>query len=200
MHSIIGKSVILTPISDEDTKLILQWRNSADVQQNFVFRERLTREMHESWLKTKVATGDVIQFVISKKSDGVKIGSVYLRDIDREHKHAEFGIFIGDCNARGKGYGSEAASLICQYGFLSLGLHRIYLRVFTSNTAAIKCYEKVGFSKEGVARDIAFLDGRYHDMVFMSLLSCETTDGAKEPDPCWLDEGTEVGARNGSIE
>jgi RimJ/RimL family protein N-acetyltransferase len=36
------------------------------------------------------------------------IGSVYLQKIDMENKTAEFGIFIGEDDENGKGFGSEA--------------------------------------------------------------------------------------------
>ena len=39
------------------------------------------------------------------------VGSVYFRDIDRVKKEAEYGIFLGEDDAAGKGYGTEAAKL-----------------------------------------------------------------------------------------
>ncbi len=181
MDTITGNSVILKPIEECDTDLIIRWRNNPSVQKNFIFRETLTKEMHQEWLKNLVATKKVVQFIILRKDCGSKIGSVYLRDIDRTHNNAEFGIFIGEDSARGLGFGCEAASLICQFGFHSLFLHRIFLRVFAENKPAIRCYEKAGFSLEGIARDIVFLDGSYHDMVFMSILSNSCLDREQKP-------------------
>jgi RimJ/RimL family protein N-acetyltransferase len=51
------------------------------------------------------------------------------------------------------------------------GLHRLGLTVVTDNHRAIKVYEKVGFKKEGVAKDAFYGDDhRYHDEVEMGLL------------------------------
>jgi RimJ/RimL family protein N-acetyltransferase len=50
------------------------------------------------------------------------------------------------------------------------GFHRIGLTVIADNHRAIKLYEKVGFKKEGVARDAFYGDDhRYHDEVQMGI-------------------------------
>ena len=50
-----------------------------------------------------------------------------------------------------------------------LGLERIELEVFATNTAAIKLYEKAGFVVEGVKKNGRKLDGEYDDLVVMAL-------------------------------
>jgi len=167
--SIIGTSVILRPITMQDTHLIVKWRNRDHVRQNFIFRETFTAEMHENWMNTRVASGEVVQYIIEEKNSRVPVGSVYLRDIDMMHKHGEFGIFIGEESALGKGYGSEAAYLFVNFCLCGLGLHRISLRVLGKNAAAYRSYEKAGFKLEGVAKDMVFLDGKYQDVVFMAI-------------------------------
>jgi len=64
-----------------------------------------------------IETGKVVQFMICRQVDGRPVGSVYLRDIDREHGKAEYGIFIGEDDAIGRWIGSEACRLACDYGF-----------------------------------------------------------------------------------
>lgn len=97
--------------------------------QNFIFRQTFTPEMHRSWLATKVATGQVVQYIILDNADGKPVGSVYYRDIDNHNRSAEYGIFIGEESARGKGLGTETARLFTDFGFAGLHLHRISLRV-----------------------------------------------------------------------
>ena len=101
-----GAAVTLRPITDADTDLIVKWRNTPSVVQNFIFRQTFTPEMHRSWLATKVATGQVVQYIIVDKADGKPVGSVYYRDIDPHNRSAEYGIFIGEESARGKGLGT----------------------------------------------------------------------------------------------
>ena len=165
-----GQSIRLRPIAMSDTEMIVKWRNNDAVRQNFIFREPFTAQMHEAWMKNKVETGEVIQYIIEDKNTNLPIGSVYFRDINRKNKSAEYGIFIGEDYARGKGFGSETAALFSQFGLKSLDLHRIFLRVFSENKSAIKSYENAGFVIEGIARDMVYLDDRYYDIVFMALL------------------------------
>ena len=166
-----GAAVRLRPIADADTDLIVKWRNTTSVVQNFIFRQTFTPEMHRSWLATKVATGQVVQYIIIDKADDKPVGSVYYRDIDNHNRSAEYGIFIGEESARGKGLGTETAKLFTDFGFAELQLHRISLRVLAENTAARCSYEKAGFVQEGVFRDMELLDGQYRDVVFMARLA-----------------------------
>lgn len=99
------------------------------------------------------------------------LGSVYIRDIDRHHNKAEYGIFIGEDEARGRGVGTSAAKLMLRYCFEELGLHRVYLRAFAENKQAIGSYEKAGFVKEGLLRDDVCIDGVYRDIVWMAAIA-----------------------------
>ena len=166
-----GAAVRLRPIADADTDLIVKWRNTPSVVQNFIFRQTFTPEMHRSWLATKVATGQVVRYIIIDEADDRPVGSVYDRDIGRHNRSAEYGIFIGEESARGKGLGTETAKLFTDFGFAELQLHRISLRVLAENTAARRSYEKAGFVQEGVFRDMELLDGQYRDVVFMARLA-----------------------------
>ena len=168
---ITGENVILRPITGEDTPLIVKWRNNPSVRENFIFRETFTAEMHERWLNTRVASGEVVQYIIEDRSENKPVGSVYFRDVDMKNRSAEYGIFIGEESARGRGFGSETARLFTGFGFETLKLHRISLRLLSENHAAEKSYEKAGFIREGVFRDMVFLDGKYRDVIFMAKLS-----------------------------
>lgn len=168
---IVGERVELRPITDADTDRIVAWRNNPSVMRNFIFRQKFTPEMHRNWLKTRVASGQVVQYIIQDRADGCPVGSVYYRDIDPVNHSAEYGVFIGEERARGKGFGTETARLFTDFGFETLGLHRISLRLLAENLPARRSYEKAGFAEEGIFRDMVLLDGRYRDVVFMAKLA-----------------------------
>ena len=115
----------------------------------------------------------VVQYIIEEKETGRPVGSVYFRDVDPKNHSAEYGIFIGEADARGKGYGTETARLFTEFGFAKLGLHRISLRLLAENLSARRSYEKAGFVQEGIFHDMVLLDGRYRDIVFMAKLAQE---------------------------
>ena len=83
------------------------------------------------------------------------------------------GIFIGDKNEWGKGYGTDATKSLIRFGFNELNLHRIWLRVDRNNSAALKCYQKAGLVQEGVFREDVYRNGCFHDTIVMSILSTQ---------------------------
>jgi len=66
--------------------------------------------------------------------------------------------------------------------FKRFRLHKIYLRVLWYNTAAIRCYERCGFRKEGRLREEMCVEGVWHDLIYMGVLRSEfhmpASDGA----------------------
>ncbi|MCI9140444.1 N-acetyltransferase [bacterium 1XD42-8] len=172
MIEIIGEKIKLKPIDFTHTNKILQWRNHPEVVKNFLYQEKITLKDHEKWMREKVKTGEVIQFIIYEKEEGREIGSVYFRDIDWEERKAEYGIFIGEDWARGgKGYGTETAKKMVEYAFCQLRLHKIYLRVIDTNERAIRSYKRAGFVKIENKKEEVFLKDGPHEVMFMEAIN-----------------------------
>jgi RimJ/RimL family protein N-acetyltransferase len=85
---------------------------------------------------------------------------------------------IGERDAWGQGYGTEALHLALQYAFDELNLHRITLTVIAYNERAIALYERAGFQREGVFREFGQRDGKRYDMYLYGLLRPEWESGA----------------------
>ena len=148
-----GQDIYLRLMNEEDTDNIIKWRNSDFVRRNFIYQNPFTKEGHKNWVRTMIDTGKAIQFIICTKEAG-PIGSVYLRDIDRTHNKAEYGIFIGEKEALGRGYGTQAARL----------------RVLAENEQARRSYEKAGFVQEAYLKEEVFLEGQYKDVIYMAVI------------------------------
>ena len=164
------EKIYLRHITEEDTEMVLRWRNSENVKKYFIYREDITPAEHQNWLDQKVKTGKVAQFIIYVKENNKPIGSVYMQSIDHLHKNAEYGIFIGESSALGCGYGTDAAKLAVKYAFEELKLHKLYLRVISDNDRAVRSYEHAGFVVEGVMKDEIFVDGKFHDVTRMAII------------------------------
>ena len=163
--------IYLRPMTHQDTDFIVAWRNDEEVRRNFIYQNLFTREGHEGWIRNMVETGKVVQMIICDMAGDTPLGSVYIRDIDRQHQKAEYGIFIGEESARGRGVGTAAARLMLDHCFHKEKLHRIYLRVFASNERAIRSYEKAGFVREGLLREDVCIDGQYRDIIWMAAIN-----------------------------
>ena len=144
-----GNKISLRKATEEDALNIVRWRNQDFIKKNFIVQATLTVEGHLKWMKENVETGHVVQMIIIENETNDPIGSVYLRDIDYNEKTAEYGIFIGEKRWQGKGYGSEACKMICDYAKEKMGLQKLFLRLKDFNIPALKSYENAGFVLTG---------------------------------------------------
>lgn len=167
------EDIYIRPMTYDDIDDIVRWRNSENVKKFFIYRGEFTHDNQVDWMKNHVETGEVAQMIICRLLPGgeKKLGCVYIRDVDKKNKKGEYGIFIGEDDARGCGVGTKAAGLMLRYGFEELGLHRIYLRVLEGNDRAVKSYEKAGFKKEGFLKDDVFVDGEYLSVTWMAAIN-----------------------------
>ncbi|MDI6893829.1 MAG: GNAT family protein [Bacillota bacterium] len=112
------------------------------------------------------------RFIIQTR-DGRPIGVMGLHRIDQVHREAELGIFIGEKDCWGRGYGTDAIRTLLGFAFEEMNFHRTYLRVNADNLRAQRCYEKCGFVREGTLRQAVFADGGWRDQHLMAALADE---------------------------
>lgn len=132
-----------------------------------------TREEIAAWIrKIKIPSEDRTDFLIVLHDTDEFLGEVVLNEMDPINRSANIRIVIGTQH-HGKGYGTEAMRLMLNYGFKTLKLHRIHLGVYVFNPRAVHVYEKIGFQREGMQRDVLYWEGEFHDMIMMSILEEE---------------------------
>lgn len=170
-----GSQIYLRPITVEDTDIVLKWRNDPQVVKNFIYRKPISREEHLDWIHNKVEKGLVIQFIVCDKENDKPLGSIYLQNFDEESHRAEWGIFLGEPEVRGRGIGTEAGKILMQYAFHELKLHKVMGRVLAYNQASIRVHEKMGGIHEAYLKDELYLDGEYVDEIFFGFTK-ESTD------------------------
>ena len=163
-----GPKLSLRFLEEGDFPLIVKWRNNDRVRNNFIYRETFTLEGQKTWKETMIDTGKVVQFMICENDREYRpVGSVYFRNIDLEEKCAEYGIFIGEDDCIGKGYGNETAVLATDYAKEVMRLKKLILRAFCFNTPANKSYEHAGFVKVKELPQVTCSDGQKDDMILM---------------------------------
>jgi RimJ/RimL family protein N-acetyltransferase len=166
-----GEQIYLRPITVEDTDMAVKWRNEKVVVDNFIYRKPVTREDHLNWLENKVFKGLVHQFIICMNIDDFPVGSIYLQNFEKDNNKAEWGIYIGEEKAYGKGVGTEAARLLLEYAFNDLGIHKVISRVLAKNKASIRMNEKAGYVKEAYLKDELYIDGKYEDLILFGAIN-----------------------------
>ncbi|KAA1178367.1 GNAT family N-acetyltransferase [Rhizobium tropici] len=105
--------------------------------------------------------------------NGAFAGVIRLDNVNHQDRRATMAIGINNPALLGKGFGTEAITLLLNYAFGEMGLHRIGIRVLAYNTRAIRAYEKCGFVIEGRERETAYVNGSWHDDIMMGLLDRE---------------------------
>ncbi|HRJ76065.1 MAG TPA: GNAT family protein, partial [Anaerolineales bacterium] len=110
------------------------------------------------------------RFSIRTLENDILIGSTGLWIQRWSQGDAWLGIFIGEREYWGKGYGTDAMRLIVGYGFSELNLRRITLGLHSYNERALKSYQKVGFQLEGRVRGEGIRDGVRYDDLYMGIL------------------------------
>ena len=170
---IIGERLYLSPFDADDAEIHTQWAqwmNDRAVADYYGGYHNLVSPA--SAKKTlEGLTGH--RFAMVLLDGDICIGHISLHDIDHLNRHAFIGIFIGEEENRGKGYGAEAIRMVLEYGFKTMNLHSILLSVVADNAAAIACYKKVGFRESGRRREYKFMDGKYIDVIYMDILEGE---------------------------
>ena len=106
------------------------------------------------------------------------IGTAQLHSVDERNRRARYAIGIFDPECWGEGYGTEVTKLVLRHAFEAMRLHRVDLKVLAFNTRAIACYEKCGFTREGLERDGILIGGEWQSDALMSILDYEYFQGA----------------------
>jgi [ribosomal protein S5]-alanine N-acetyltransferase len=124
--------------------------------------------------RREAVRGRATNFAIRLLADGPLIGSAGLRDIDPEHLQAELGFWIGR-EWWGQGYAREAAAVVIQFGFDSLGLNRICAHHMARNPAAGQVLKALGMRQEGLLRQRVRKWGVYEDVVLYAIVRDDQT-------------------------
>jgi len=174
---LVGKKVRLRALEKEDLPNCVRWLNDRDVTEFLIQHSPMSQAMEDKWYETQLAIppamGQVLAIEILAAGQWVHIGNTGLHNVEPVTREAEFGIFIGEKKYWSQGYGRDAALLTLKHGFEDLNLNRIFLFVFENNPRGISSYKAAGFVQEGVLREAIYKNGRYYNVLVMSVLRSE---------------------------
>lgn len=166
-----GEKVVLRAYSSEDTLKAQTYINDPEIKYYLHpgVPFPLTYNDEKKFVEGMSAFKDNYSFAIDT-NEGHYIGGCGLNEVDWKNRVGTVGIFIGDKNYWGKGYGTDAMQVLIKFIFNEMNLNRIQLNVYAFNERAIKSYEKCGFEVEGRLKQRLYKAGAYHDEIMMALL------------------------------
>ena len=170
-----GKKTRLRALEKSDLAKVWEWMNDEKVMWFWgePFNTQSLAEVEQWFARLHETAGYSSKQFIIETEEGIPIGRIFYEHLNAKHRRTELGIQIGEKEYWGRGYGTDATITFLDYLFNERGLHRVYLRLQSYNTRALKCYEKCGFIQEGILRHNTFTRGEYHDDLVMGILCDE---------------------------
>jgi RimJ/RimL family protein N-acetyltransferase len=172
--AMMGKLIrLIPPEPEKDGRISMIWHQDSELKRladtepvrHFTYKQE--RDFHEKGLT------EFQSFMIWTIADDRLIGNISLDEIDWCSGNAWLGVWIGEREYWGRGFGSDAMQVMLQYAFMEMNLRRISLTVFAYNPRAVHVYKKLGFQVEGCERMWLHRAGKRADLIYMGLLRRE---------------------------
>jgi RimJ/RimL family protein N-acetyltransferase len=172
-----GKLIRLRRLSEQDVSSFLPFWNNYQLRQYLPTPLPSSEEDLSKFIENannNFAARKGFTFGIEALDSGKLVGIVNLVNISWIGHNGEIGsLAIFDPEVWGKGYGSDAMKVILDMAFSVLNLYNVYLYVAGFNNRAIAFYEKLGFTKQGRIREMAYRNGVRYDVIVMDILRSE---------------------------
>lgn len=115
------------------------------------------------------ARRSAFEYLLIRADTRKLVGAASLHRIDWIRRSAGLGYWVRR-SEWGMGMATEAGRMLIAHAFHGLELQRVEAHVATGNKSSQRVVEKLGFLREGIAREIEFVDGRYLDHIQYSLI------------------------------
>ncbi len=163
-----SERIYLRPIKRSDILYLNQWKNDEETYMYLGGGFMPTSiDQQEKWLDSMIdTTGNNKRFIICD-SDNLPIGVIGLYNINWINRTCEIGIYIGNKDVKGKGYGKEACVLIEKFAKEYVNLRKIKLSVVSDNKKALNMWQSLGYNKIGEYLKERYIKGSYRDLTLM---------------------------------
>lgn len=169
--------IFLRPITENDGKKIVKWRNAPQVASHCFNRIPVTEESNRAFYRTHVETGHYKQYIVERVDEDFGVASyaiatVYLKDMDVINHRCELCIFTSDDEEWNTESQSIAIKLLLDKAFNEFGMHKVYSYVFSEFQDEIELLKRTGFEEEAILRKEALsVGGDYVDAYRMTIFA-----------------------------
>ena len=165
-----GKLMKLRAVEADDAKTYHSWINDEETNQWRGLHHPSSKEEATKWIETQRSSrSDALTFAIEDK-DGTLVGFIGLQNICPRSRRSEIWIYLGSKPHWNQGIGEDSVRTLSNYAFVQMNLFRIWLECNPEFVNVVRCYEKVGFVREGTLRKAYYRNGSFHDTCIMGLL------------------------------
>lgn len=147
MNSIIGKSINLELVVEEDLELIRRWRNSEEVSKYMLSNSFISISDQQLWYE-KIKKSKYFLYWMIYSKNGDKLGVAYFKTLDEEKYIFEPSLYLGQLESRNSIYGIEAYYLILNFVFSNFKSALVKGKVYSGNYPAIKMNNSFGFKQD----------------------------------------------------
>lgn len=161
----------LRDVTDEDVERLYHWRREPEVDRWMYQGPPQSFEAHAHWFSRFRADADRTGWIIT--SNGRDSGFLGLNGLSGGQRRAQWGWYIGEADARGRGAGRAAQALGLDMAFGALGLQKVWSEVLADNDVALKSQAAAGFRREGYLRRHMLKYDVFRDVVLLAVLAEE---------------------------
>lgn len=160
---------------EDNVAMLRYWVADEKIQSLYSEPVYTTKEAVKELLDQYVSSyerSDYYRWAIILKDNDECIGQIAYFLVDNKNNFAEIEYCIGS-DFQNKGLATEATKAVIAYGFERINLHKVQICHKSINIPSKRVIEKSGGTYEGTLRDYFYMDGKYVDRLFYSILRSE---------------------------
>lgn len=161
--------IYLRPITLNDvTREYVHWLNNKEVNKYLESRFiKHTLKSEQEYVTQMIKNPHTLLLAVIRRDENRHIGNIKL-SITPLHHRGDIGIIIGDRASWGKGYATQAITMLAEYAFKKLHLHKLTAGADEPNKGSIKAFLKAGFLEEARRRHHFLVNGTFVDEVLLA--------------------------------
>ena len=162
-----GERILLRPFKVEDLEDLFEFTSDEEATR-FIYPAHRDIEQTEKLLTNYYLKEPIGKYAMELKESNKMIGTVEFR-VHAHNQNGELGYTLLR-DYWGKGYMTEATTLILNHAFHDLKLARVFAEYDIRNDASGKLLTRIGMQRDGVLRKNQMVNGVLTDSVHCSIL------------------------------